>query len=87
MPVVFARKLLPGTRDPHNVDHLRRLVQNGADQWPGPTGSRRQELRVARSAPIYQGSFGEATRGHRATITHNTGTKSRPTRVDGDSVL
>ena len=35
MPVVFARKLLPEPVTPHNVDHLRRLVQNGPDQWPG----------------------------------------------------
>ena len=36
MPVVFARKLsYPEPVTPHNVDHLRRLVQNGPDQWPG----------------------------------------------------
>ena len=42
MPVVFARKLsYPEPVTPHNVDHLRRLVQNGPDQWPAPTRPRR----------------------------------------------
>ena len=55
MPVVFARKLsYPEPVTPHNVDHLRRLVQNG----PRPVAGRQlgrdaKSFRAARSARIY----------------------------------
>ena len=52
----FCKKVkLPGTRNPHNVDHLRRLVQNGPDQWPGANWVETPRSSGVRSAPIYLG--------------------------------
>ena len=74
MPVVFARKLLSGTRNPTQRRPFEKLVQNGPDQRPGANWVETQELRAARSARTKSG-FREATSGHCATTAHNTGTK------------